>query len=69
MNYFKENDHVVYVGCSQEQINWGSNDDPRKILIQGDVYIIERIEVKSQHTKLTLKEISGRFNSVCFEKL
>ena len=69
MNYFKENDRVVYVGCSQEQINWGSNDDPRKILIQGDVYIIERIEVKSQHTKLTLKEISGRFNSVCFEKL
>lgn len=69
MNYLKENDKVVYIGSSQEQIDWGSNDDPRNILVEGNVYEIENVDIYSQHTKLTLKEISGRFNSVCFKKL
>lgn len=69
MNYFKKNDKVVYIGCSQEQISWGSNDDPRLILIEGNEYEIGIVDVHSQHTKLTLKGISGRFNSVCFNKL
>ncbi len=69
MNYFKENEMVIYDGCSQEQIDWGSNDDPRNILVEGNVYEIENVDIHSQHTKLTLKGISGRFNSVCFKKL
>jgi len=69
MKYFKENDIVVYIGCSQEQINWGSNDDPRTILVEGNEYEIEVVDIHSQHTKLTLKGIPGRFNSVCFDKL
>lgn len=65
----KKKDIVVYNGCSQEQINWGSNDDPRNILVIGNKYEIEIVDVHSQHTKLTLKGISGRFNSVCFTKI
>lgn len=68
MNTLKENDLVIYEGCSQEQINWGSNDDPRQILMIGETYEIEIVDVHSQHTKLTLKGISGKFNSVCFRK-
>jgi hypothetical protein len=69
MKRLKENDIVVYIGCSQEQINWGSNDDPRLILVEGNKYEIETISIHSQHTKLTLKGISGKFNSVCFDNL
>jgi hypothetical protein len=43
--------------------------DPTGILIVDDKYYVEKVEVRSQHTKLTLRGVSGRFNSVCFEKL
>ena len=62
----KENDVVEYVGCSEEQINWGSNDDPRSILIIGREYVIEKVDVHSQHTKIKLYNKMGWFNSVCF---
>jgi hypothetical protein len=64
---FKHGDIVRYLGCTQEQINWGSNDDPRGILIEGDKYYVERAEVHSQHTKIELRGVKGKFNSVCFE--
>lgn len=64
----KKGDNVKYLGCIKEQIAWGNNDDPFMLNI-GDVYIVEHVEIHSQHTKLTLKGISGRFNSVCFDKL
>lgn len=69
MNYFTENQKIKYIGCTKEQINWGSNDDPTNILTVNEIYEIEKIDVHSQHTKLTLKGISGRFNSVCFTEL
>lgn len=69
MGNFKKGDYVKYIGCSQEQINWGRNDDPNKVLFMGDKYYVEKVEVHSQHTKLTLRGIIGKFNSVCFEKL
>lgn len=69
MENFRVGNTVKYIGCSQDQINWGNNDDPRGILIEGDKYYLEKVEVHSMHTKLTLRGVSGRFNSVCFEKV
>ena len=63
----KKNDVVEYIGCSQEQINWGSNDDPRSFLIVGKEYTVEKVDVHSQHTKIKLYNKMGWFNSVCFE--
>jgi hypothetical protein len=58
---------VKYIGCSQEQINWGNNDDPRSLLIIGHKYYVEHVEHHSYHTKLELRGMTGKFNSVCFE--
>jgi len=66
----KPNDTVEYIGCSKEQINWGGNDDPsQSFLIVGHEYIVESVKVYSQHTKITVLNKSGRFNSVCFRKV
>ena len=63
-------DVVEYIGCSKEQIRWGNNDDPdQSFLIVGREYIVDGVEVRSQHTKLTVLNKSGRFNSVCFRKV
>jgi len=67
MENFKAGTCVKYIGCTQEQINWGSNDDPRGILIEGDSYYIEKVEVHSSHTKLHLRGVYGKYNSVCFK--
>ena len=69
MENFNVGDKVIYLGCTQEQINWGSNDDPRGLLIENNEYYVEKVDVHSYHTKLTLKGIRGNFNSVCFDKL
>lgn len=58
---------VKYLGCSQEQINWGSNDDPRPLLFVGDEYYVEHVEHHAYHTKIELRGVKGKFNSVCFE--
>jgi hypothetical protein len=65
----KINDKVVFNGCSKDQINWGSNDDPNPILKIGETYTIINVDVHSQHTKIMVKGYVGKFNSVCFEKL
>lgn len=69
MENFKVGDIVKYIGCSTEQVRWESNDDPRGVLIEGNKYYVERVEVHSWHTKLHLRGICGRFNSVSFEKV
>lgn len=63
----KVGDYVKFLGCSREQIQWGSNDDPNPILFLGDKYYVEHVYVHSQHTKIELRGIKGKFNSVCFE--
>jgi hypothetical protein len=63
----KKNDTVEYIGCSEEQIKWGNNDDPRSFLIIGKEYIIEKVFVHSAHTKIKLYHKMGLFNSVCFK--
>lgn len=65
---FEVGDKVKFIGCSKEQIAWGSNDDPY-MLILDRVYTVEYVEVHSQHTKISLKGITGKFNSVCFDSL
>ena len=57
---------VKFIGCTREQINWGGNTDPKGLLKEGKEYIVAKIEEHSAHTKLTLKGVKGRFNSVCF---
>jgi hypothetical protein len=69
MENFRAGNNVKFIGCSKEQIAWGNNDDPTGILIVGDKYYVEKVEIHSQHTKLTLRGVSGMFNSVCFEKV
>ena len=63
----EKNNVVEYIGCSQEQIRWGNNDDPTLSLIVGKEYIIEKVNVHSQHTKIKLYNKVGWFNSVCFK--
>lgn len=61
-------DTVRFIGCSKEQILWGSNDDPNLLLFLNDFYYVERVEVHSQHTKIEIRGLPGKkFNSVCFE--
>ena len=61
---------VRYIGASDGQIRWGSNDDPRGLLIEGKEYTLEHTEEHSWHTKFYLKEFPGKkFNSVCFTKI
>lgn len=61
--------------ASKEQIAWGSNDDPNKLLKLNKTYVLENKEVHSWHTKLYLKKFPGKkfpgkkFNSVNFEEL
>jgi len=66
---FKKGDKVKFVSADDDQVKWGSNDDPRKVLNTEDVYEVETVEVHSWHTKLYLKGIKGKFNSVSFEKV
>lgn len=51
-----------------EQINWGSHEDPRNLLELNKEYEVEKIDVRSSHTKIYLKEFPGKsFNSVWFD--
>ena len=63
----EKNNIVEYIGCSQEQIRWGNNDDPTLSLVVGKDYTIEKVDVHSQHTKIKLYNKVGWFNSVCFK--
>lgn len=68
MKDFQVGDVVEYIGCSEEQIRWRNNDDPRSFLIVGKEYTIEYVEVHSYHTKIKLHHKMGMFNSVCFKR-
>lgn len=57
---------LTYKGCSIEQVRWGNNDDPRQVLEEGKVYLLEEKKEHKWHTKYKLQGIDGWFNSVCF---
>jgi hypothetical protein len=68
MDRIRAGDTVKFIGCSPEQIAWGCNDNPNKLLFVGDTYYVEHVEVHSQHTKIQLRGVlKQKFNSVCFE--
>ena len=50
----KIGDQVRFLGCTPEQVRWGNNDDPQLKLIEGNTYLVEEVEIHSQHTKITL---------------
>ena len=59
---------VKYTGASDDQVRWGSNDDPRKYLVEGEYYTLIKREEHPWHTKYILEEFpEKKFNSVCFE--
>ena len=60
----KTGDKVKFVSATDDQVNWGSNDDPRLVLDTNTIYEIENIKVHSWHTKVYLKGIKGKFNAV-----
>ena len=61
----------IYVEApNQQQIDWGSNDDPRDLLIVGQEYEVEYVDEHSWHTKICLKDFPDlEFNSVSFEEV
>jgi hypothetical protein len=65
----REGDYVKFVGCTKEQINWGNNTDPNDLLVHGGIYFVQQMIIKSSHTKLILRGVEGKFNSVCFERM
>lgn len=54
---------------SKEQIQWGGHEDPGGLLMVGVDYDIDKIEVRSHHTRVFLKGFAGYFNSVWFEDI
>ena len=64
----KKNDTVIFIGSSIEQVNWGGNDDPNGILVRGEEYVVEYVEVHTSHTKISLVGYDGKYNSVSFLK-
>ena len=61
---------VKYLGVTDEQVAFGSCDDPRADgLTIGAIYTVEYEDIHSYHTKISLIEYPGkRFNSVSFEE-
>ena len=58
---------VQYIGASDDQVRWGSNDDPREVLTEGETYTVKQVKVHSWHTKVVLEEFPDlKFNSVSF---
>ena len=62
----KAGDRVVCMGASNDQVAYGSGDDPRTVLALGGEYTIEVSDVYDWHTLVKLEGVQGRFNSVCF---
>lgn len=60
---------IVYIGATDDQVNWGSCADPRPVLSIGNIYEIDHEEIHTWHTEYFLRGYEGGFNSVCFEEL
>lgn len=62
----KTTKRLQYIGCDDQQVRYGGNNDPRGVLVEGCIYDVSKEEVHSWHTKISLIGIEGEFNSVCF---
>ena len=64
----KTGQKVKFIESSEEQVNWGGNDDPLEAGLNiGDEYIISDVDEHNWHTKIHLEGFEGQFNSVCFD--
>jgi len=66
---FMTGDVVKFTGDSGDQWKWGNNTNPENVLVVGQTYIVTDVEVHGWHTKLSLRNEPGQFNSVSFEKV
>jgi hypothetical protein len=62
---FEPGDTVVFKGQSEEQRRWGGHTDASDLTV-GRHYVVDHLEVHSWHTRVFLKNVPGRYNSVCF---
>jgi len=51
---------------SEDQINWGGNDNPKGLIELNKPYKVSNIDVHTWHTKINLEGIKGQFNSISF---
>ena len=58
---------VQYIGCSDVQVHWGSNVDPRETLVIGAIYDVCKTEIHRWHTKYFLVGFKGAFPASCFK--
>lgn len=65
--YASSGDKVRFIGASEDQVRFGSGDDPRGLLKKGEVYTVDHTDVHSWHTNVYLQGIEGAFTSVAFE--
>ncbi len=66
----KKGTKVKFTTASDEQVNWGGNDDPRELLKTEEIYKVDKIETHSWHTKIYLRGFPGKkFNSVSFKEV
>lgn len=63
------NREFIYIGATDEQVQWGNNADPRGVLIEGHTYCLYQEEIHNWYTKLYFVGVDGGFNSVCFEEV
>jgi hypothetical protein len=61
---------VVFTGCSKTQEGFGGpyTGDINELTV-GSMYTIKSIEEHTWHTHVSLEEVNGDFNSVCFDEI
>ena len=60
---------IRYKGASEDQVRYSSGNDPRKVLMENEVYTLKSTEIHSWYTNITIEEAEGKFNSVCFAEV
>ncbi|MCB9425894.1 MAG: hypothetical protein H6584_06200 [Flavobacteriales bacterium] len=64
--FLRKGDLVQFESSTPSQIAWGNNDDPELVLQKNQVYEVEKVQLRSYHTKIHLKGIEGKFNGDSF---
>ena len=57
---------MTYVGGNDTDLVHG---DDTSVLTVGQTYVVEAVFPFKFHTKVSLKDLSGKFNSTCFKPL
>ena len=61
---------VRYVGKPDSEVEWGYHqfDDPEELLLLGNTYLVETIEIVSSYPRISLIGVKGHFHISFFEK-